>query len=256
MKARLPLLAGIAAILAIIPVFVWWRVCDEQLSSAGRAVEVCRHMTVTDPPVVALGMLALVMFSGFYAEISGFGFTLRRKIEELGESVSDLTEFNEKRLAQRSAGQEFESTAVGRVPDARIAGLAERYDHLRVTMPSGSARTRRMTELFKQMQDALRDEPDFDLVGHLAHQDRGVRLAAYAYLREHVEPDMMADLVDAAADEDRPFGQYAALRAALHQRDNGVPLSDDDRARLRDLRGRAGSRTDRTRLVTDLLDEG
>jgi hypothetical protein len=250
---RLRLFAGAAAVLAIIPAFLWWPVCAEQLSSTGRVVEVCRDMSITDPPVVVLGVLALALFSGFYAEISGFGFTLRRKVEELGESVSDLTEFNRERVAPRLATAEtLETTSAGQVPDPRIAALAERYDRLRWTMPSGDARTGRMTDVVEQMRDLLRHATDFDLTGHLEHHDRGVRLAAYAYLRAHTVPGMMPELVAAAAREDKPFGQYCALLAVVHQRDSGVPLSDRDRATLRAMRANAD--TSRGHLIKSLLD--
>lgn len=265
MPTRLRLFAGagvVVAVAAIIAAFLWVRVCDEQVTGAGKIVTVCRHMATTDPPIVVLGALALVLLSMFYAEISGFGVTLRRKVAEiderstaLQETVGDLTEFNKEQVVpQIATGPEFEMTSGGAVPDPRIADLANRYNRLRWTMPSGDARTRRMTGVVDQLQDVLRDVTDFDVVGHLAHRDRGVRLAGYAYLRKHAAPNLMPELVNAAVDEDKPFGQYCGLRAALHQRDNGASLSDDNRRRLRDMRDRVGPAIDRGRLITALLD--
>lgn len=253
--------AGLAVALgAIVAAFLWLRVCDEQLASTGAVVSVCRHMTATDPPVLVLGVVALALLSVFYAEISGFGFTLRRKVAELDErsdalqeTVGDLAEFNRERLVPQVIESELDTA--GSVPDPRIAALAERYNTLRWTMPSSSKRTSRMTALFEQLQDVLRAADDFDLAGHLTHHDRGMRLAAYGYLRTHTVPELMTALVNAAATEDTPFGQYAALRAAIHQRDTGAPLSGDDRRTLRALRHRAGPETDRAQLVNALLDE-
>jgi hypothetical protein len=211
--------------------------------------------------VVVPGVVALLLSSVFYAEISGFGVTLRRKVaeldersDELRETVGDLAEFNRERVVPRMPATAVETTP-GAVPDPRIADLAGRYDTLRWTMPSGRERTRRMTEVVRQLQDVLRDATDFDVAGHLAHHDRGVRLAAYAYLRTHTVPDLMPALIDAAASEEKPFGQYSALRAARHQRDTGVALSHQDRATLRAMRGRAGQETDRGQLISALLDE-
>jgi hypothetical protein len=265
---RLSAGAGLVVVVAaVLAGFLWFRVCDEQVTSAGRVVTVCRHLATTDPPVVVLGLVALLLLSVFYAEISGFGVTLRRRVAELGErsdelreTVGDLAEFNRERVVPSMVTDvEFEadeeSEAGGRVPDARIADLAGRYDTLRWTMPSGRERTRRMSEVTRQMEEALRDADDFDLAGHLAHHDRGVRLAAYAYLRTHTVPGLMTALVDAAATEEKPFGQYSALRAARHQRDMGVPLSDRDRGTLRAMRDRVGASADRGQLITALLDE-
>jgi hypothetical protein len=185
---------------------------------------------------------------------------LGERSDELRETVGDLAEFNRERVVPSMVTDvEFEadeeSEAGGRVPDARIADLAGRYDTLRWTMPSGRERTRRMSEVTRQMEEALRDADDFDLAGHLAHHDRGVRLAAYAYLRTHTVPGLMTALVDAAATEEKPFGQYSALRAARHQRDMGVPLSDRDRGTLRAMRDRVGASADRGQLITALLEE-
>lgn len=262
MTARLRLFAGtgvFVAVAAIFAAFQWWRVCDEQVTGTGRIVTVCRHMATTDPPIVALGALTLVLLSMFYAEISGFGVTLRRKVAEideradaLQETVGDLTEFNREQVMGR--GPEAGVARAGAVPDPRIADLANRYNTLRWTMPSGRERTRRMGEVVRQMQESLQDVPDFDVPGHLAHDDRGVRLAAYAHLRTHTAPELMSALVDAAVHEEKPFGQYSALRAVRHQRDTGAALVDRDRLALREMRDRVGPETDRGQLISALLD--
>jgi hypothetical protein len=257
---RLRLLAGggvVVAVAAIFAAFQWWRVCDEQVTATGRIVTVCRHMATTDPPVVVLGALTLVLLSMFYAEISGFGVTLRRKVaeideraDELQETVGDLAEFNREQVMGH--GLEFE--IAGTMPDTRISDLAKRYNSLRWTMPSGRERTRRMSEVVRQMQEILRDATDFDVAGHLAHDDRGMRLAAYAYLQTHTVPESTSALVDAAVHEEKPFGQFSALRAARHQRDTGVVLGEHDRLSLREMRDRVGQETDRGQLITALLD--
>lgn len=84
--------------MSIVAGFLWFRVCDEQATSSGQIIEVCRHMAATDPPIVVLGVLTLVLLSTFYAEISGFGIPTpptprpgRRRIPESLISPSSTT---------------------------------------------------------------------------------------------------------------------------------------------------------------------
>jgi hypothetical protein len=265
-KLRVPVVVGLVVVLgAIFAAFLWFRVCDEQLTSGGQVVTVCRHTATTDPPVVVLGVLALVLLSVFYAEISGFGITLKHAVAEidrrtkdnertanaLEETVGDLTDFNRERiLAPR-----VENSTPGRVPDDRIVDLAKRYNTLRWTRPSGWERTHLMTDVSHELRRALRDATDFDVLGHLRHDDRGVRLAAYAYLQDHAAPDLVAPLVAAATDEEKPFGQYSALLAVRYQLDTGARLAEQDRHLLRSMRDRIGSDSDRGQLVTAILSE-
>jgi hypothetical protein len=256
-------------LLTILAGFLWFRVCDEQITNSGQAVEACRHLTVTDPPVVLLGMLTLVLLSTFYAEISGFGITLKNKITEieqrttrterktddLQETVGDFAELNLARVVPHLPKPPPDEASATQVPDPRIADLAEQYNTVRWTMPSGRRRTERMTEVDNQLKATLNEATDFDVAGHLAHNDRGVRLAAYACLQQQAKPDLLSTLVDAAASEDKPFGQYCALRALLHQVAVGARLTERDRRVLREMRDRVGTTTDRWRLLSDLLDE-
>lgn len=267
-KLNALVVVGLLVVLgAVVAGFLWFRVCDEQLTGDGKIVVVCRHMATTDPPVVVLGVLALVMLSMFYVEISGFGITLKRKVVEidertrkterkataLQETVGDLTDFNRERLVPEAMS---EARAPTGVPDARIVHLARHYNTLRWTMPSGDARTRQMTAVTSQLRELLRGATDFDIDGHLRHQDRGVRLAAYAYLQSHATPAMLPALVDAAAGEDKPFGQYSALRAVRHQLAAGATLTGQHQVTLRVMRDRLGATTDRGRFITGILGDG
>lgn len=261
-KPRIAVVVALVVVLGLILAgFTWVRVCDEQVGGGGRVVTVCRHLATTDPPVVVLGVLALVLLSAFYAEISGFGVTLKRQVAEidrrtrenertataLEETVDDLAEFNRERVTDRAL------VADDWVPDPRITPLARQYNILRWTMRSGRERTRRMTEVVERLRTLLRDVTDFDVLGHLRADDRGVRLAAYAYVRDHVVPDVLAPLVAAATTEEKPFGQYTALRAVLHQIDAGERLEEHDRRMLMAMRDRVGADTDRGVLITAIL---
>ena len=74
-------------------------------------------------------------------------------------------------------------------------------------MKSGSERTRAMTEVVNDMIEVLRGSQNFDVKHYLQQQDRGLRLAAYAYLHEHSQPELVPALVEATLREDKPFGE-------------------------------------------------
>jgi hypothetical protein len=265
-KHRALVAIGLIMVLGtVLTVFFVVRVCEDQLAGNGQVVTVCRHLATTDPPMVVLGVVVLVLLSAFYAEISGFGVTLKHKVAEieqrtednertaddLVETVGDLTDFNRRQILTTQTAGDVQVRE--QVPDPRIRDLAKRYNTLRWTMPSGRERTRRMTEVAHQLRAALRDASDFDVLAHLEHDDRGVRLAAYAYLRDHPEPGLVEPLVAAAAVEEKPFGQYAALRAVLHQLEAGAQLGEHDRRVLRSMRDEVGADSDRGQLISAIL---
>lgn len=267
-RLRAVAIGGLLALVlaAVLAAFFWLRVCDEQVTGAGRVVTVCRHVATTDPPIVVLGVLAVVLLSVFYGEISGFGITLKRKVEELDEraranerkaddleeTVDDLADFNRARIDEARPEDQEEQDAPN-VPHPRIRDLTERYNTIRWTMPGSRARTVRMSEVTHRMREALHDATDFDVDSHLRHEDRGVRLAAYAYLQEHPAPADVGTLVAATSGEDKPFGQAAALRALQHQLAEGARIGQDERRALSAMRDRVGADTDRGELITAVL---
>lgn len=268
---------GIAAAFVLIFVgFIWFPVCDDQLTDGGEVVNICRHVATTDPPVVVLGVLVLVMLSSFYVEISAFGVTLKGRVAELEQrsekterkaddlqvkaedlqvTVGDLADFNREQVVPQVLSPQLTAASPERVPDPRVVDLVNEYNTLRWTMPSGHDRTKKMTDMVAQLQAALCDTANFDVTAHLAHTDRGVRLAAFAYLQTHPSTDLTSTIVDMAATEDKPFGQCSALRAALHQVAVGGRLTEHDRGTLHELRDRIGHRNDRAHLIRKLLGE-
>jgi hypothetical protein len=100
---RMKWIAGAAITLAvgmIVAAFFVVEVCDQQLASTGSVVTVCRHPSVTDPPIVAVGAVVLALLGVFFSEVSGFGLTLRREVEAAKDTAEKAA--RDVREAQRS----------------------------------------------------------------------------------------------------------------------------------------------------------
>ena len=120
-------------------------------------------------------------------------------------------------------------------------------------MPSGDQRTVMMADIVRELRNLLRDVPDFDLTEYLSSTDRGLRLAAYAYLMEHKAVQRRPQLVRVAYAEDKPFGQYTALEAIRYQGQTAERLGDDELSLLSSLTERLGPSEDRTLLANDII---
>ncbi|MEU4424490.1 hypothetical protein AB0F81_28045 [Actinoplanes sp. NPDC024001] len=254
--------ALVLAVAAIIVVYVTVEICDQQLSSTGAVVDVCRHPRVTDPPVLALGVMILACLGAYFSKASAYGIALERAVEDakrtaeeaarevrqtherVRETAADLGEGVRQALRQTPAGTDADP----------IRQLAARYNECRWTLPGGPARTEKMTALAYEMIAVLRRRPDFDVGAHLRCPDRGMRLAAAACLYANPDPAWAGRLAQAAVAEDKPFNEYWALRA-LSKVLEGHPGALDDTARtlLRQRRALLNSGTDRTRLIDQLL---
>jgi hypothetical protein len=213
----------------IVVVFFTVDVCDQQLTSTGSVVKVCRHPQVTDPPIVVLGAVLLAFLGAFFSEISGFGFTLKRSVEEAKrtaqEAVREVRETNQDtrettadlgegvRAALSQAQSSDQTTSSEYEEPDPVRRLAARYNEIRWTMPSGAARTAEMTALVHEMIAILRDAQGFDVESHLRSSDRGLRLAAFAYLYANPDPAWARRIAEAAVSEDKPFNEYWALMA-------------------------------------------
>jgi hypothetical protein len=306
-------------------------VCDQQLSSKGNAVEVCRHLQASDPPVVAVALILLGALGGvFFTEISAFGVTVKRHIQTVDEKAeearaqatdaaakagmarmqatdaaakaeaarAEATDAAAKAEAAREAGETYlaqfreaegDRANLGELLEKFIEGerdsfdreepiaprkdgdgeaeadtktetvdqLAEEYNWLRLTMPSGSKRTAAMESVVKRMIPLLADAREFDVDANLTSLNRGLRLAAYAYLYSKPDPIWTRNLVSALLDlEDKPFGQYWALRALTKQCDTD-PTAIDTQTRRRlveELQPRLPQGSDRAHVLRRALD--
>jgi hypothetical protein len=264
----------VAVVVALTALFFSGRVCNDQVSS-GKVVSACRHLQASDPPVIAMGIVILAVLGVFYSEISGFGISLKRRVDEvdqtarkglqlaeqnqedtqrLRETTEDLTDYNREVRDQPTgtpgpaSGEEAES------PTARVRDLADQYNRVRATMPSGDDRTRRMEDIVNELRRLLKHIPDFDATEYLRSANRGLRLAAYAYLLEHEAPQYFQELLKAVYAEDKPFGQYWALRALRQQvLTTGEFLRDVDVTELSSLAQRLGPYQDRARLANEIV---
>jgi hypothetical protein len=95
--------------------------------------------------------------------------------------------------------------------------LIREYEDVRADMPPGSARTQRMTEVMTRMIDFARDDQSADVDALLRDASKSGARRLYAYALIHARPDrrFIDPLIDALASgrEEKPFGQYWALRA-------------------------------------------
>ncbi len=263
----------VAVVVALTAVFFSGRICNDQVSS-GKVVSACRHLQASDPPVIAMGVVILAVLGVFYSEISGFGISLKRRVDEvdqtarkglqlaeqnqedterLRETAEDLTDHNRKVLdlpggAPSPAGREQAES-----PTARVRDLADQYNRLRVTMPSSDERTRRMAEIVNELRRLLKEIPDSSVLEYLNSTDRGLRLAAYAYLLEHKAAQYIQEVLKDVYTEDKPFGQYWALQALRQQvLTYGIRLRDVDVTELSSLAQRLGPNQDRARLANEI----
>jgi hypothetical protein len=258
-------LAGVGAITVT---FFTVEVCDQQLTSTGGVTTVCRHLQATDPPVIVVGILILAFLGVFFSEISGFGFTLKRSVEEakrtahyaarearqasedVRETAGDLGEGL--RAALNKSQPTDEAVSAGRIDP--VQKLAARYNEIRWTMPSGAERTAAMTALTQEMIDLLREADDFDLESNLRSDDRGLRLAAFAFLYANPDPDWADKLAEVAVSEDKPFNEYWALRALdMVLEGHCEALSPATRERLRQRRHELAPEVDRAKQIDRLL---
>jgi hypothetical protein len=280
-RSQLLRLATAIAIVVVVAgatvTFFTVHVCDQQLSARGAAVKICRHLNGSDPPSIAAGFVLLALFSVFFTEISGFGVTLKREVATLKQNqeinrvefartrevardaTEQAAEVGEKLVGGLSMDVEPSVAQEAEMRDDPIQPLADEYNKIRLTMPSGAARTTAMTRVVTKMVAALRQVQRFDVARHLDSSDRGLRLAGYAYLYDNPDPHLVPALVDSMMDkEDKPFGQYWALRALRHQAEaDPSALDASTRRRLeRDFMPRLPSRSDRAMELAAILREG
>jgi hypothetical protein len=334
--AFLVLLAGLTLLVAHIYPRQW---CGTEVTASGVKRNICRDPEVTDPGIVALGLVILAALGVFYTEISGFGLTFRRQVNEADtnarESLSQISELQAVRKSIQETQEDFaeaNSQTDGRLtrlehavreirdqldrvesegnsnleddirehldsvvqtelgppttrrgsPDVgstmadgdgpgqadlledvlsgdEVRRYAAEYDRCRSTMVAGADRSARMEEIFSDMRSAVKGSqvPIGGVErGLLSSNDRGIRLTAYAYLIERPDPDLLTSLVNGAATEDKPFGQYCALRAVNRLvKTSNAKLAPELITRLNEVAIKAGPGTDRAREVASILAE-
>lgn len=244
------------------------RICDEELTSSGQVVEVCRHLQVTDPLVALLGLLVVVGLGAFFSEVGAFGISLKRDVAQ-----AKLLASNAEDTAQEAAGASESAAAMAeaavelarRPPTEResnrgelendIRSLATEYNAIRRDMRSGSERTSLMTEVVSKMIGRFSTaEAAPDLSALLSSEDRGLRLAGYAYLYTNPESARAIELASSVMSEDKPFSQYWGLQALRKQIDLDHGAIDlNTRRRLERLAQQLDDGTDRAHELRRIL---
>ena len=154
------------------------------------------------------------------------------------------------------AGAPADESSQGTNAD-ELADLIERYNEVRATQRSGSARTAEMTRIVREMIRIVGRLATFDWEESLESADRGRRLAGYAYLFQDPICSAARPLIHSLMEvEDKPFGQYWGLKALRRV----VASCDDATARqleapLRDFAARFPPGTDRGQELRELLEE-
>ncbi len=207
----------------LIAMFFAVPVCDDALADTGSVKQVCRHARLTDSfmaPVAALMVLAL---STFFAEVSGFGITLKGRLDRV-----------EAQAAQASA-------------QARDALLASKYNAVREQFKAGEDRDAGMHAVWREMVETLRGEPNFDVAQHIDNaQNPGLRLAGYAYLYSHPDSNWVGPLFESLVADKARFNQEMALRTLGRiLQDDCRLLSPELRQRLIRLRDKARTHSSR-----------
>jgi len=235
LAVRVTAITVITAILAAILItFTYARVCNQEVTSTGKIVETCRHLQITDPPMVAAGLVVFALLGVFYTEISGFGLSLRREVARATDKAEQATtvaeDARQKAQSAQSTAQVAENLSLAPPPSRTgvayekheleqvIDTLANEYNITRHEMPSGDIRTSKMTAIVSRMISKLKgvDHRLFDVSAHLDSKDEGQRLAGYAYLYANPDPSHTRKIA-ATIGEDKPFAQYWALRTLRRQ---------------------------------------
>lgn len=138
--------------------------------------------------------------------------------------------------------------------DEQLRRLAQEYNEVRWTMPSGDVRTLRMTGIVDRMIATARETDVPDVEALLASADRGIRLVGVAYLNARPDPAHIGALADAALTPDKPFNEYWALRT-LHKllTDHCDQLDATIRLRLRERLREISPTSDRGRQIHEIL---
>lgn len=142
-------------------------------------------------------------------------------------------------------------------PKDQLRVLTERYNVVRERQPSGYERTAEMTRIAVSMGEVATQVLGFPWAADLFSDDRGVRLAAYAYLMTQPSVEAVVPLVKSITEkEDKPFGQYWGLRAlgqAFEQRVVDSEVAATIEPTLRSYSNNMKPGTDRRVLVEAIL---
>jgi hypothetical protein len=176
-----------------------------------------------DGVVVAMLVIALLPWLGSVFESLELPGGWKLKYREIQQQLEQTHAQSQHAMgAAVSASQKADfalaasepATGTGTASD-QFNELVAKYDLIRATQQSSHARTRKLTQIVAQLVALAREMPDYPWQEAVSSDDRGRRVAAYAWL--YARPDAGASRLLArtltSAREDTDFGQYWNLQA-------------------------------------------
>jgi hypothetical protein len=176
-----------------------------------------------DGVVVAMLVIALLPWLGSVFESLELPGGWKLKYREIQQQLEQTHAQSQQAIgAAVSASQKADfalaasepATGTGTASD-QFNELVARYNHVRATQQSSHARTKILTQIVAQLVALAREIPDYPWQEAVSSNDRGRRVAAYAWL--YARPNAGASLLLArtltSAREDTDFGQYWNLQA-------------------------------------------
>jgi hypothetical protein len=181
----------------------------------------------------AAGMLqnigvALVLFPLLVLAERTFARMLSRTVaEQIDKVESDNRQealqdakkaFSEVGEEERVPAETGPSTTSSVRAQERLDELIKRYNEIRSSQSAGPQRTADMTRVVLDMIQLADKLPNFNWQQNLESRDRGARLAAYSHLYGRPTEGAAIPLIRALTlVEDKPFGQYWALKSLEQQ---------------------------------------
>lgn len=176
-----------------------------------------------DGVVVAMLVVALLPWLGGVFESLELPGGWKLKYREIQQQLEETHAQSQHAIgAAASASQKADfalaasepATGTGTAID-QFNELVAKYDLIRATQQSSHTRTKTLTQIVAQMVTLAREMPDYPWQEALSSDDRGRRVAAYAWL--YARPDADASQLLARTlttrREDTDFGQYWNVQA-------------------------------------------
>lgn len=185
------------------------------------AVHLIRPTAKIDGVLLGLLVVAVLPWLGsIFESVEGAGWkvTYRKLREELDSTRSELEATKGEVASTRQRADFIESAGVSDLqpgsPVEEMHQLIGRYDNTRETMKSGPLRTKEMTDVVRHLTVLADKLGHVDWSSYLLSQDGGERIAAYSYFYAQPSPSAAPEITYSLIHvEDKPFGQYWAIRA-------------------------------------------
>lgn len=247
--------AGIAAIVTVV-------------IGIGLVIILQKVACITDSTIIVTLLIVPILVygvvSGRLSELRAGAFIAKfnQRFNELSDKVKDTEGFVSHAIQQVSVvttPSEMETQGIPD-PEKELKKLIDQYKDIRKKQEFGWERTMNMTSIVRRMINLSPQLAQFDVYGYLDSEDRGKRLAAYAYLYanpKYVDFEKLVDSVRITIRDYEAFAQYWGLQAIsknLPQKED-KPLSPKVISRLKYFGPMLPRGTDRDYLLRTILSE-